>query len=72
MFQKNTKPSERKFQVLIAQSKAEGQDAYWDSQEIMATTFSVDDNGNLLFWRADALVAVISPGNWQRVEEIEG
>jgi len=67
MLEAKEKSAERIYQVVVAQTKGDGEDTVWEAQEITATSFSIDDSGNLRFWMARGLIAAISPGNWQRV-----
>jgi hypothetical protein len=67
MLEKKDKPTEKVYRVIVAQVTSEGENTIWESQEITATSFWIDDAGNLRFMMAKTTIAAISPGNWQRV-----
>lgn len=68
MLKASTKPGENVYQAVIAQTKGNGQDTVWETKEIVATSFSVNERGDLMVWLGGEIIVLVAVGQWQRIE----
>lgn len=68
---KSNEPSEKVYRVVVAQTKGSGQDTIWETKEIVATSFSVNERSDLMLWLRDEIIVMVPVGQWQRIEKIK-